>query len=152
MKINKVRNDLKGKLWCGIAALSAITGNSAQHSKDCIRLAIDDILKKTGRTIKGVYLTELMAALDYLCIDYKNIYNFNATNMRKQSLARFLHGFKPNNGKLYLILITGHFIVTDGNVIIDSLRPNGDALYDHPCIEEQILQVIEISDNSLDNL
>jgi len=149
MKINKVRNDLKGKLWCGIAALSAITGNSAQNSKDCIRLAIDDILKKTGRTIKGVYTTELLAALDYLCLDHKRIYN---TQKRIMTVSRFLHGYKPNPDKLYLLVVTGHFIVTDGVTIVDSLVPNGCSLFNHPCIDDYVFDCQEISNSTLDNL
>ncbi len=142
------------KSWCGIVALSAITGNPTEHSRQFFREVLDDKKEATGtkRVLKGIYTHEMLAALKGMCLDYQKIEIPRFLNGEEITLAHFLHYWKPAQGKLALITIPRHFLVASSTEIIDSSWMKPIPYWRYPRLNEEITSCYEISDNSLGDL
>jgi len=154
MKLNPVTVTHKGKNWCGIVALSTITGNPTEHSRLVLKQAIDEVGKRGDKrqVLKGVYISEMLAALSYMCIDTRKIQVPILNSIGIMSLARFLHCMKPQEGKLFLIIILEHFLVTDGISIMDSSNLNGCPIWQYRRLDENVISVHECTEFETNDL
>lgn len=142
MKLHPIHKDHFGKSWCGIIALSAITGNPTEHSRQVLKQAIDETGMRGNKrqVLKGIYTDEILAALKYMCVDTQLVNSAWHTRhgIKKASLARFLHMSKPKQGNLFLVLIPEHFLVTDGVQIIDSAYQNPIPIWQYSRLDDEV--------------
>lgn len=141
--------------WCGPAALAAITGMGTQAAREIIKQAIKEELGKDNRRVMGVYIPELLKAIELYSIKHKRLYAI--AYEKAPSLATALHEFKPKENNLLLIFIRpskgmGHVIVTDGKKIVDNNYPNGVDFWTCKHMEDRCTGIYELEDISCEDL
>lgn len=123
MKLHPVRHDYKSGLWCGIAALSAISG---RRTSEC-RLAILDTRSNRGvdnRTVMGLHNWEVLGALFALGFNAVNVGRFVGPMRERPTLARFLRERHPNIRRAVLLLeLTGHYVTVSARKFVDNHQP-----------------------------
>lgn len=135
--------------WCGIVALSALSGNPTEHSRQFFREILTDNESVTGkhRVLKGLFTSEIVQALKGMCFDIKEI-----KSPATYSIARFLHFWKPETGKLALIFIKGHVLVASDKEIVDSSYLSPIPFWRYTSLDAEVTRCFEISDTSLGDL
>jgi hypothetical protein len=126
VKLHAINDDLKTTLWCGPAALAAISGKPASHCVLAIRHSLNPAYYH--KPVKGVSNTILIRAAEKLgfsmtkCFEQINyakglILKFN----QLPTLARFCREHRELlRRETILINITGHYVVVSGRSFIDN--------------------------------
>lgn len=129
MKLHAIQHDLKTTLWCGPAALSAVTGKSTSHVHEAIRQSMNPAYRH--KPIKGVSNTILVRAAELLGCEV--IAHFSFVNELRLNYGRI--GFNPKpptlakfcrdhrellRSEILIINITGHYVTVSGRSFIDN--------------------------------
>jgi hypothetical protein len=117
--MHTVKHDLRGKLWCGPAALSAITGLPTS----AVRNAVQD-LRHNVRPVQSLSGSEALRVLEHLgfgahCLYSRDMYS---TDFSTPTLVQFQRCWRNYLNEPYPVLvnITGHFVVLQDNAFLDS--------------------------------
>ena len=107
----QIQHDGKRTLWCGPAAIAAVTGHPTS--------VISQILREDrGHPTKGVFHGELFRAMRRL--GYKWVKTVRPT-VKKMTLARFAAEHKEDFATQPLIVaLSSHYVVLAGNRFVDS--------------------------------
>jgi len=125
----------KGRTWCGPYALATVSQLSYES-------ALDVFKRVTGRErISGVWNSEMDKALHILgalqrfsvtCHDYDTHSVFVVENgvMRMKPLTlNQWYKRRKDKGGLYLLNVSRHYVVVNGNKIIDNQKPEWTTFY-----------------------
>lgn len=119
----------KGRAYCGPAAISAITGLPA---KGRIREVINRFRsRKPTAGIIGVQNREMAWALSVF--GYTLVPLSGVTGTLRKFVNDPLHV-----DKVYLVNVTGHYVVTRGRFVIDNHDPDGSDIDDHYARQKQV--------------
>lgn len=120
--IYKIQHTNKSKLWCGPAAVAAITG----HTTDEIHRVMRQV---SGRTrIAGVDTSTLMGAMSKL--GYRLTKQVSGDSL---SLAQWLSQNRALYAKMpFIVRLTSHYVVVCGRRFVDSHTKTPVALTDAP--------------------
>jgi hypothetical protein len=124
-KLHPIKHDLPGTLWCGPAALSAVTGEPTSR--------IHDIIKKirgNNRPVKGVTNSELVKTAFVLGYTLEPIHDYfeewrkapcgSCPIQFKPTLARFVRQRRKELHDPVVINVTGHYVVVHGRTFVDN--------------------------------
>lgn len=128
-KLKPINHDLPGILWCGPAALSAVTGRptseihaaikAVRHSERAVRGVSKNTLEKAA-VLLGVCLVKIFDAYDPANY-YGHHYGRPYVHPKGPTLAKFL---RRNQGvvrnEAVIIVVTGHYVVVSGNTFVDN--------------------------------
>lgn len=115
MKIKAIKHDLKTTLWCGPAALAAITGEPTSRVMAALKQA-------TGRgRVMGVYNHELRKAGAILGVRFDAIPTPCVPKAEQPTLARWLRENKQRYAENPVVItVTNHFVTVQGRSFIDN--------------------------------
>lgn len=135
MKFHPIRKDHGGKLWCGLAALSTVSGFGTRYCLDHIK----ESSKEIGfgpRRVMGIYYDEIIQAFHHLSYKTEPLVKFKARDPLAPNLIQWI--FDTCNRKstlpegIILIADDTHYMVTDGRILVCSVRPEGCDISEHP--------------------
>lgn len=134
MKLHEIKHDLKTVLWCGPAALSAVTGKPTSYVVQAIRQSVNpayrnkpvkgisnEILRRAGELLG----CEMVKHFDY-AMEHRNMFNaprplFQTVKWNPPTLAKFCRDHKELlRHEILIINITGHFVTVSGRSFIDN--------------------------------
>lgn len=135
MKLHAIKHDLKTALWCGPAALSAVTGKPTSHVVEAIRQSVNPAYR--NKPVKGVSNEILRRAAELLGCDIICHFNYimerrNASvderlsrhrigTWRPPTLAAFCRQHRELlRHEILIINITGHYVTVSGRSFIDN--------------------------------
>ena len=126
MHLHPIINDTNGRCWCGPGAIAAITGLPLSQVKEAIYA-----MRGQRRVTR---MTEYEVRDTLLHMGYRPSPPQKFPSDDRPSLARWLRERLPHQLKpVYLVNLTGHFMVAKGRKIVDNstLTPVwiGDAPY-----------------------
>lgn len=125
MELHAVKHDYKAALWCGPAALSAITGKSTKVCRDAVRKVYEVKQGCKRAPIKGVKNWEMCDALRLLGYRVMEVDTFYAPMLSRPTLARYLRRRKGiTTTATLLINVTRHYVVVRGRKFVDNTQPN----------------------------
>jgi hypothetical protein len=114
-------------LWCGPAALSAITGRNAEYCAVILKRRRATVSGKR-RDVKSTWPSQLVMflrrhgfAVRELPVEHEYLHRGRLTD----TFGRWLRGTERRPDAYYLIGVTGHWIVVRGNRLVDSHNPDG---------------------------
>ena len=125
MNLKRVKHDLKTSLWCGPAAMSAITGRTTSECREAIRDArYGDSGEGRSAVIKGVRNREVTQALRAMGWSVLLVYDAAAFTMRERpTLAKFLRKRRRTaRSNALLINVTGHYVAVLRRKFLDNLQ------------------------------
>jgi len=129
----RIRNDSKGHVWCGPAALSAALGVTTTEASTIIKCA------SMRKGIKGVTYAEMEHALASRRIRFVSTrYPREAVNC--MTLGKWLKSRKLNC--TYLICITGHWVAIRGNHWACNMNTDGRLVEEIPYTKAKVRYVI----------
>jgi len=123
MSLHPIKHDLKTTLWCGPAALSAVTG---RPTSEIVRVIKD--IRKSTRPVKGVRTSTLGLAAQRLGYKLESIWNLyfegpeGGMQRRKQpTLAAFTRDFSAYFQTFPVIVnLTHHYVTIHKNTFVDN--------------------------------
>jgi hypothetical protein len=152
LELKPIKHDHKGTLWCGLAALSTITGYGTKHCKKASKFISEDVLEWNSRRMMGMYMKELTTTLTHFGYNCSPVYRLTGREY-EFTLRNFLDQLKPTYGVLYLILIEGHFVVADAEgLIVDTLTKDGCHYKHHPKKHTPVIDVYEVREILISDL
>lgn len=147
MRLHHIIHNHGGILWCGHAAMATITGRS---TKDCLPYLKQsakelDLHHGMERRLRGIYAKELTRALMYFGFDCKLIHDCKLyEQLPNNSLLD--HSYKLNPGKVYLVIVPNHYVVCQGNIMIDNFNREGIRIADCRRKDQPVLAIWEVSE------
>lgn len=113
MNLHSVKHTNKSRLWCGLAAISAVTGIDTKTIAQCLR--------RNGRkAVKGIRTSELVSALKALGTDAQSVY----VNGKPPTLCAWARQNRQLFATAPVIVVAGrHFQVLQGIRLCDSFNP-----------------------------
>lgn len=150
MKLHPVIHNHNGILWCGHAAMAAITGRT---SKDCLhylKQSAKDLSlhgPEVTRRLKGIYESELTRALNYFAYDCKLLHHSRIYNFEKlpdNSLIDNVKKFRSPH-VIYLAVVPNHFVVFQRDIVIDNSYPRGIRINDYPRKDQETMALWEVT-------
>jgi len=114
-----IRNDRDNR-YCGPAALSLITGRPVSECTEELR-------RHTGqRAIRGVYRNDLLDVSRRMGTRLINVPVIGTPGQQRPTLVKLLRQLRERHADdVYLINITGHYIVLKGIKLFDNVNPDG---------------------------
>jgi hypothetical protein len=115
--MHTVKHDLRGKLWCGPAAISAITGRGTRTVRDAVQWH-----RGNYRPVSSTKPSEVLAALELLGYGFQEVWNCEKSYFGKPTLVQFVRHWRDELacGLPILCALTGHFVVLQGDLFVDS--------------------------------
>lgn len=117
----QIQHDYKAKLWCGIAALAAITGRPTSVCRDEVAKVRRYHNPGAPVRISGIYHFEMTEALQALGYRAQQVARFHGPAATRPTLAAWL---KTRDGALtkgvLLITIGQHFVTVEGKRFVDN--------------------------------
>jgi hypothetical protein len=134
----KVKRGERSNTFCGPAALSLITG---KHVDKCVKEVRDFRNDRHGfqrRNVRGMWNAEIVRVLDRMGFVSERKYPFEYDTLKLDpTLVAFMRWLKKRGQwsakKVYLINVTGHYLVMKGIKLFDNRHPEGVFFgkYDH---------------------
>jgi hypothetical protein len=113
--MHTVKHDLRGKLWCGPAALSAITGRGTREVRDALWTFYGD-----REPVRGVPRTAMLRVLEAMGYGFRALWEWNP-DYRNPTLRQFEKHFRPVLGELPVLCgVTRHWTVLQEGLFVDS--------------------------------
>jgi hypothetical protein len=138
----KITHDIKTALWCGPAAISAVTGRPTSEIMALARYV-------TGKqTVKGLKVGALKAILNRLGYRTDEIFSagleFCAGNPNwKPTLAKWTRANAKAFAKLpCIVLVTNHYVTVKGRTLIDTFVRDGAPLKKAPWRRARVARVL----------
>ncbi len=133
IKLKPIKHDVKSKLWCGMGALSAVTGLPSSETKKIFqsfrRCTYVNVYNEYGDcvgdkerapVIKGISHPEMEKAFNLCGYNCALKEGYSSVPMKERpTLASYLRGRKFKQS-CYLICVTNHYVVVKGNSFIDN--------------------------------
>ena len=115
MKLNAVQNDQKGRVMCGTAAISAVTGNPVSCVKEFIYRV------KGRRYVCSMSVKQVVDTLRLMgySADVKAINVLKGNALKAPTFARWLRE-RENVNEVYVLLLTDHFVAVNGRKMVDN--------------------------------
>ena len=124
-------HDIEGRnTYCGPAAIAAIAGITTDEAADLIASRREhDSYYKWWNPVRRCGTKEVT---DVLQCDLDFWVRFVTADARRPiTLKRFLDGRKPDDLKtVYLVNVTGHFVVIRGSILADNCHRRGELIED----------------------
>lgn len=149
-KLKPINHDLPGILWCGPAALSAVTGRPTSEIHAAIKA-----VRYSERAVRGVHPRTLEKAAALLGVQLERIldYTFPLPGSFYRStpptVAKFLRDHRAVVRNEVIILgLTSHYITVSGNSFVDNQVKTPILLRDAPgrrCRVEQVWKVVNLA-------
>lgn len=120
MKLHPINHDLKSTLWCGLAALSVISGQPTSICREAVR---KHVRGRDGKPalIKGISWTSLIKAAATLGYRLDAEFVKGVKNGRQPTLAQWLRQNKSlYKDKPVIVNVTGHYVTVCGRSLIDN--------------------------------
>jgi hypothetical protein len=127
-KLHPIKHDLPGTLWCGPAALSAVTGEPTSRIHDIIKKIRGD-----NKPVKGVRNSELVKTAFVLGYALEPMFDYleewgklpycgrPPLSRFKPTLARFVRLNRKELARFPMIVnVTGHYVVVSGRTFLDN--------------------------------
>jgi hypothetical protein len=137
MKLHKIKHDLKSTLWCGPAALSAVTGEPTSRIHGIIKG-----LRGNDKPIIGVRNSELVKAARILGFELEPIFDAFAEwrampacglPLIYPTLAKFVRVNRDALKDPVIINVTGHYVTVHRRTFVDNnVNPEGVRLKTAP--------------------
>ena len=121
--LHPVKHDLKSTLWCGPAALSAISGRPTSEIHGILKQ-----VRNSDRPIKGIYNRELKAAAERLGYRLEPVFQWCAgapASWKRPTLAKFVRENRQELGLPVVVQVTGHYVVVHKQTFMDNFCPEG---------------------------
>jgi len=122
MRLHTVKHDRPHTLWCGPAALSALTG---KPTSECIRTICSALKQPPGsKGLIGVANTDMFYALELLGYETEKVFDWDRSGVQRRrtiTLAEFVSRFRDCSDP-FLVNTTGHYVVTKGARFVDSYQ------------------------------
>jgi hypothetical protein len=116
-----------GTLWCGPYAIATVMGISYEDADALVReVRRRNGWKGEGRKTVGMYQHGMSAALDAVWVD-----QYRPPHTRKGRRPTFAAWQRSRKPGLYVLNVTGHFIVCDGPWVIDQSGKRHHTEYEH---------------------
>jgi len=113
-------------LYCGPTLLITITG---ADYKSIIRPAINRARGLTeNRGVRGMPNRHLITVLRELGCHVEELPGLNG----KRRLHQWVADLSPNDEAIYAVVVGRHYVVVHRSIVVDSSRPNGEHVGDHP--------------------
>ena len=116
--LHAVKHDLRGtRLWCGPAALSAVTGLPTSVIRDAVQT-----VRRDRRPVQGMNRQLLVLTLTHLGFGAELFWSDSwQPEFRKPTLVQFHKSFRHHLDRSpILINVTGHFVALQGDLFVDS--------------------------------
>jgi hypothetical protein len=108
-----------GRLWCGPAALAAVSGWDAADTQEACNL-------ETGRRTRGLRIGELERAAARIGVKLSGRARVSGGTLREWAASDREPG-------CYIVLVTDHYVVVNGARFVDSRHHEGCAVRDAWC-------------------
>lgn len=132
-RLYAIVHDLPGRLWCGPAAVAAVTGAPTSRIHAIIAAERATHGFRRGEGIKGTWPNELrlaMFALGYRCIWHAGA---NVAGTPRPTFAQFRRARAPELRDAALVVsLTGHFVALAGNRLVDNRYRDPIMASDYP--------------------
>lgn len=116
--LHAVKHDLRGtRLWCGPAAISAVTGLPTSVIRDAVQL-----IRQDRRPVQGMNRHLLIKTLAHLGFGAEHFWaDYWFPDRRKPTLVQFQEHFRDHLDRMPVIVnITGHFVTLQGDLFVDA--------------------------------
>lgn len=146
MKLHPIQHDMTTRLWCGLAALSAVTGRPTSHA--C--RAIQDVRGDWRSPVEGINVVTLVAAARRLGVKLTCVWNYQdeAKSLLAQSptLAEFTREFSSLWRRVPAIVrLTGHYIMLEDGIFLDAHVPGPTPIRNAPGLGRRVKSVWRVS-------
>lgn len=120
-KLHPIRHDLPGPVWCGPAALSAITGLTTSQVNTAIQFAREDWFTP----VEGIDILTLVIAARRLGYSLKCVWTCHDRRGVLPSLDIFTrkHAHLWRKNPVVIRLLPGHYVMLEGNSFLDAHVP-----------------------------
>lgn len=150
--------DSPRRFWCGPTAVASLLGLPYDFAEDLFRDLRDRSRQEptlglsfaTGRIERmappsrfsgGVYLSEMMTVLDSLGLGIKRQV---VLRRKPPSLSAWIKTERPSAQDVYLVNVTRHYMVVQGNRVVDSYAENH--ISEHPNRFKRVRKVYKVRD------
>lgn len=141
----KITHDIKTALWCGPAAISAVTGEPTSKIMELARYV-------TGKpTVKGLSVGALKGVLSRLGYRVDDVYSFGSVfcqtggTATAPTLAKWTRENAATFSKLpCVVLVSNHYVTVKGRTLIDNHVPTGAPLKKAPWRRARVARVLRV--------
>ncbi len=141
MKLHTVSSKRTNRIYCGPAAISAVSGRSIECAESWINYYRNARLDKV---VVGSYSTELIAALHELGYRSKRTEVYDSKN--SPTLAAWLRK-RSNRNAMVIVVLTSHFVVVKGNKFVDNFTMNPVFIRKAPHRRSRVKEIISVTTN-----
>lgn len=114
-RLYEIHHDFPGRLWCGPAAIAAVTGAPTSRAVSAIKAVRDKYGDFVG-PVKGTWPNEIARAIGRIRPTWSiEVIHFEYF---KTTLAQWRNYHRQSN-LIYVVAITGHFLAVAGNKLMD---------------------------------
>lgn len=130
-----VQHNYRGHLWCGIGALSAALRIPTSMAKDIIKNV------SLRKYIKAVTYSEMAHALSSMGVaTFRDYFPRNASDC--PTLNNWLEGNFRKWNRVYIVCITGHWIVIKNDQWVDSMNQTARDISSCPYLRAKVRHVV----------
>jgi hypothetical protein len=113
--MHTVKHDLRGKLWCGPAAISAITGRGTREIRDAVQHWRGD-----AKPVSSMRPSEVLCVLETMGYGFETVWNLHELSAYAKPTLKQLSAWWGGGNSDTLVALTGHFVLLNGGLFCDS--------------------------------
>ena len=122
-KLFPLQHDLPTTCWCGLAAMSMLSGAPTSHCKQLLRDYLNNVGFRSNEQIKGIYLNDALAILPALGLEHEQVPALPGANTLRQWLQLITD--VATDDDVFFVLVKRHFVLVSCGLVYDNFYPNG---------------------------